>query len=64
MAAQQAGIDANGLHEGILRAFDGILHLRCVRATLDACFDFKSNGSHVRKQHHAEAIHQLLKNCL
>ena len=63
MAAQQAGIDSNGLHEGILWAFDGILHLRSIRASLDACLDLKGNGSHVRKQHHTEAVDQLYKNC-
>ena len=59
MAANQAGIGADGLHEGILGAFDGILHLRGGNTPLFPGLDLEGNGSGSREQDHAEAVDQL-----
>ena len=44
MAADEAGIGPNRLHEGILGTLDGILHLRGGDAPLFPGFDLKGNG--------------------
>lgn len=64
MPPQEAGIDADGFHESILWPLDGVLHLRGIRPPVDPGFDFKSNGSGLREQHHAEAVDQLFENRL
>ena len=60
MAADEAGIGPNRLHEGILGSLDGILHFRGGDAPLLPGFDLKGNGPRPGKQNHAEAVYQLL----
>ena len=49
---------AEGFHESILGAFDGVLHLRRGDTPLFRGFHLIGNGSHPFKQHHAEAVYQ------
>ena len=60
MTANDAGVGTHRFREGILGAFDGIFHLRAGDAPFFPGFHLKGNGPHPGKQHHAEAVDQLL----
>ena len=59
MAADEAGIGPNRLHEGILGTLDGILHLRGGDAPLLPGFNLKGNGPGPGEENDAEAVDQL-----
>ena len=59
MPADIAGIGTDSLHEGILGAFDGILYLRRCGSSFIRSLDLAGEGTHPRKQHHAEAVNQF-----
>ena len=59
MAADEAGIGPNRLHEGILGTLDGILHLRGGDAPLFPGFDLKGNGPGPGEENDTETVDQL-----
>ena len=59
MAAEQAGVGADGFHEAVLGTLDSVFHLRLARPPLVTGFDLEGNGTGPGKEHHAEAVDQL-----
>ena len=62
MAADQTGIDPDGLYEGVFGTLDGVFHLGRVGASAGTGFDLKGHGPCPGKQHHAVAVNQLLRH--
>ena len=59
MTANKACVDSHGFDEGILRAFDGVFHLRSAGTARHSDTHFKSNRSHFRKKNDAKTIDKL-----
>ena len=53
MPAQETCVDADGFHEGILGAFDRILHFRRIGPATDTGSDLKGDGAGARKENNA-----------